>query len=110
MAEHWDGSTWTLEPTPTPGINSGIERISAVSPNDVWAVGWIFTRRRHPTTFEPLALHWDGAAWMQVTLPGGRAQRSLVTGVSADSGTDAWVSGSSGRHPLVRHWDGTAWS
>jgi hypothetical protein len=109
MAEHWDGSAWTLEATPTPGINSGIERISAVSSSDMWAVGWILTRRRHPTTIEPLGLHWDGTAWIQVALPGGRAPRDLVTGVSADSGTDAWVCGSSGSHPLVRHWDGTAW-
>jgi hypothetical protein len=110
MAEHWDGSTWTLEPTPTPGINSGIERISAVSPSDVWAVGWIFTRRRHPSTFEPLALHWDGAQWLQTQVVGGRSPRDSVTGLSALSATDVWLCGASGGHPLVRHWDGTGWS
>ena len=110
MAEHWDGSTWTLEATPTPGINSGIDQISAVSSSDVWAVGWIFTHRRHPTRFEPLGLHWDGGAWSRVVIPGGRGSRDLATGVSAVSGTDAWMCGYSGQHPLVRHWDGTTWS
>jgi hypothetical protein len=110
MTEHWDGSTWTLEATPTPGINSGIERISAVSSSDVWAAGWILTGRRHRTTFEPLALHWDGSTWSQFPVAGGSARRSVATGVSAVSGTDAWLSGSSGRRPIVRHWDGSAWS
>jgi hypothetical protein len=38
---HWNGSAWTLLPTPKHRTNVSLNEIAAVSPNDVWAVGWV---------------------------------------------------------------------
>jgi hypothetical protein len=40
---HWDGTSWSLIPSPDPGGSDGgtsrLFAVSAVSPTDVWAVG-----------------------------------------------------------------------
>src|SRR5262249_47180286 len=65
-----------------------------------------------------LILHWNGTAWSQVASPNpGSGGFDPLTGVSADSATDAWAAGlycttsSCGiRKTLFLHWNGTAWS
>ncbi len=40
LAEHWDGSAWSVVPTPSPNTNNnGLNYVAAVSPVDLWAVG-----------------------------------------------------------------------
>jgi hypothetical protein len=41
LAEHWNGSTWTVVPVPVPaGIATGqLQGVSGAAPGDVWAVG-----------------------------------------------------------------------
>ena len=40
LAEHWDGSTWSVVPTdPMPDSNEWFNGAAAVSSNDVWGVG-----------------------------------------------------------------------
>ena len=39
LVEHWNGSEWTVVPTPNPYPADGLYGIAAVSANDVWAVG-----------------------------------------------------------------------
>src|SRR5207244_691981 len=42
LVEHWDGVQWSVVSSPNPpaAYQSTLEGVSAVSPNDVWAVGW----------------------------------------------------------------------
>ena len=56
LAEHWNGSAWKVEPTPSPdtGINS-LRAVSAAAGGDVWAVGF--------TGGNTFILHWNGTAW-----------------------------------------------
>lgn len=38
---HWDGTRWTVVPSPDPGpTGSGLAGVAAVAPNDIWAVGY----------------------------------------------------------------------
>ncbi len=40
LIQHWNGSTWTVIPSPSPGAQGNIlYGIAALSDNDVWAVG-----------------------------------------------------------------------
>jgi len=39
LVEHWNGTEWTVVPTPNPYSADGLYGIAAVSTNDVWAVG-----------------------------------------------------------------------
>src|SRR6266852_8298727 len=67
LIEHWDGASWKVVASPNPGstpacvnLNSGnyLNAVAAVSPTNVWAVGFYFTCN---TLLKPLILHWNGA-------------------------------------------------
>lgn len=86
--------------------------VSAVSASEAWAVG------ASSALFDslPLAEHWDGTAWdnVSVPLPSGASTGNLK-GVDELSSANAWAVGSTGAPTggnltLIEHWDGHAWS
>lgn len=115
---HWDGTRWSIVPSPSPGGPAELAGAVALAANDVWAVGAVEkdTSASHAHV-QPLIEHWDGTAWQVVagsTLSNGASGGSLV-GVVALSATDAWAvggySGSDGTpRALIAHWDGTTWN
>ncbi len=47
LIEHWDGTQWSIVPSPNPGPNNDpLGAIAAVSPNDIWVVG-TFTEKNN---------------------------------------------------------------
>jgi len=105
LTEHWDGSAWTVVPSPDgPSGNGDLEAVSAVATDDVWAVGH--------AGLATLAMRWDGSAWEIVPTPspGGA---SFLADVAAFSATDVWAVGytqSGTNATLVEHWDGSTWT
>ena len=73
--------------------------VSAVSPNDVWAVGVY----NISTYSERLIEHWDGYQWSIVDAPFGNIIPFAVEARAAD---DVWVVGGT----AILHWDGKAWT
>ena len=56
---HWNGSAWSIVPNP---VTSGaLYGVSAVAPNDVWAVGEDYSSAQRQ-----LVLHWDGSSWTKL--------------------------------------------
>jgi len=114
---HWDGTSWTRVPSPSPGgaLNSFLTGVTATSGSDVWAVGDYISSQDPSVTLLTLTLHWDGTSWKQVDSPSpGPAGLTQLTSVDATSPTDAWAvgffpDGTSNRN-LILHWDGTSWS
>src|SRR5260221_4329072 len=108
LIEHWDGTQWSLVPSPGSGL---LLNISGSSANDIWAVGTT-------SLFAPnhvLIEHWDGTQWSIVSganLP--HANTSALDGVTAISSDNVWATGSyagpNAGLSLVEHWDGTQWS
>lgn len=103
---HWDGSEWARMETPQPrgAILTGV---SAISADDVWAVGSHYTRHSGSRT---LVLHFDGRKWSRIEAPSpGRYAR--LTSVRASSSANVWAIGSrgDGEHGLVLHYDGSRW-
>ncbi|HXJ66009.1 MAG TPA: hypothetical protein VNN79_19795, partial [Actinomycetota bacterium] len=39
LTEHWNGTAWSLVPSPSPGTGDDLSGVDAVSSTDVWAVG-----------------------------------------------------------------------
>ena len=39
LAIHWDGTAWTIVPTPTPEGIADLAAVVALATDDVWAVG-----------------------------------------------------------------------
>jgi hypothetical protein len=113
LAEHWDGSQWSIVSAPNAGTGSNIPNaVSGTSSTDVWAVGYYWFGTENRTLIE----HWDGAAWSIVPSPNTNKRLNALNGVVAISPADAWAVGgaTSGQAPdqttLILHWDGTSWS
>ncbi|GII04679.1 hypothetical protein [Planobispora takensis] len=110
LALHWTGSAWAQVPVPDPagGVGGSLRGVKAISPTDVWAVGY----RDYRT---PAAFHYDGTAWSEVPLPAlGGTGNNFLYGVTAVAADQVWAAGytSAGTNnpePLVMRWNGTAW-
>ena len=101
------GSGWNVVSSQNPkDIHNFFNGVTAIAPDDVWAVGGRYdgTRRR------PLIEHWDGAAW--TIIPSPRVGRfSSLNAVSAVSSNDVWAVGTAPHERvLIEHWDGSAWT
>jgi hypothetical protein len=112
LTEHWNGTTWTVVPSPAPGSSSQLRSVRGTSASDVWAVGSYFDDTANMR--KTLILHWDGNAWTQVASPSPGGTDNELFGVRAVSGTDAWAVGYDGTsgstdQTLILHWGGNAW-
>jgi hypothetical protein len=112
LIERWDGSSWSIVPSPDPGSSRDtLFSVAALSDRDVWAVGG---SQDVDKPFHTLVEHWDGARWSVVPSPSPGPNGDELFGVSATSPDDVWAVGQQqgGSFPskaLVEHWDGTAW-
>ena len=119
-ALHWDGIRWTTVPLADPGAPFWhLEAVSAVAPDDAWAVGNTATGRSGGSLVE----HWDGVRWSVVEAPGplpepltADAYPSL-SAVDALAPGDAWATGQTENvapvgqsNTVALHWDGIAWT
>ena len=111
LIEHWNGSSWTIVPSPSVYTANNILRgVAAISANNVWAVGFSQNTDNAVLTF---ILHWDGTTWTQVFSPNPNSSltsANQLTGITAISANDIWAVGKSGASPLSLHWNGTTWS
>ncbi|MFL5654258.1 MAG: hypothetical protein ACJ8CB_08780 [Ktedonobacteraceae bacterium] len=112
LIEHWNGHKWSVVKSPITGASTGLQAVAAVSTNDVWAVGTSFNASGVEQTFIE---HWNGKQWSIVASPSPSTQTNFLLGVTAVSTNDVWAVGSfqnaSGAfQTLTLHWDGTAWS
>lgn len=110
LIEHWNGSTW--QRLSTPANLYSLNSISAVSANDIWAVGEQDAANGNAGTPGLLIEHWNGQNWRTVALPAG-LQWGTFTSVQAISANDVWVLGSNPQsqpNTLAIHWNGVQWS
>jgi hypothetical protein len=115
LIAHWDGVAWTRVPSPSPRTRNTLNDVVVVAPDDIWAVG-VAQDVGGGIVNHSLALHWNGTAWTDVTVPAAEAgapdQLLSVTAVSASSvwAVGYYASPTDGIEPLIEHWDGTRWS
>jgi hypothetical protein len=109
----------------SPSFGSGGSRltgVTAVAPNDFWAVGYYRPLPQENT--QPLIEHWDGKYWTtapspnfasELSSPSGYGSLNVLSSVAAVSASDIWAVGQYGPassasvQPLIEHWDGTSW-
>jgi hypothetical protein len=99
LTEHWDGTAWTIVPSPSAFSNSYFRGVSADSPSDVWAMGL------------PEVDRWDGSAWTLVSSVPPLTWRRAFFDIAAYGPDDVWVAGEilSPTQPAFSHWSGAAW-
>src|SRR5207253_8357133 len=103
LAEHWNGTSWSIVSSPNIGTNSDrFLGVSAVSANDVWAVG---TYSTDGTNFLTLTQHWNGSAWSVVASPNPSTVRNILNAVAAVATNDVWAVGNynTTMHTLTEH-------
>jgi hypothetical protein len=101
-------------PSPNPSSTQGnvLSGTTAISANDVWAVGaWTYSAPYDQT----LAEHWDGTAWTTVPTPNPSPGLNALFAVAAVSSSDVWAVGSTaarntGDTTIAEHWNGSTWS
>jgi hypothetical protein len=95
LAEHWDGSSWSLTPVdaiiPSP-TGHYFQAVTSFSSTDAWAVDPNYGIK-----------HWDGTRWTKVA---GAAPNALLSGIVGSGPADIWVVGD---YSLIEHWNGSAW-
>jgi hypothetical protein len=105
LAEHWDGSKWTVVPTPNPNHQfSDLIDVLTLSPTDAWLVG---------QATRGITMHWDGTRWTLVTLPAALNGHGQMWGIGTDGQGGVWALGD-GRgtgygKALYLRWTGRAW-
>ena len=136
VAEQWNGKTWKIVPTPSEPApqpsgpqDAGITElngVTAVSANDVWAVGYgsydpVTQGEGSPITW---VLHWNGTTWKHVPSPNpgeiaADSTDNRLFGAVAVSASDVWAVGWTQGGPLgapiypagtlAEQWTGKKW-
>ena len=113
LAMHWDGTAWTITPTPNPSqpYTDQLKKVTAIASDNVWAIGG------HGQSY---SLHWDGSQWSEVDIPpivnrGFVGVSNNLEDLASTSSSDIWAVGSmdsleGGYWTLTVHWNGANWT
>jgi hypothetical protein len=96
LIEHWNGTKWSIVPSPSPGSNGDLTGVTTSNAsNDVWAVG--SDEPAGTTQAQTLTLNWNGTAWVTVASPNASSGFSILNSVATTPGaTIVQAVGSSG--------------
>lgn len=113
MAEHWDGTSWTLQTMATPpgATAADLEAVACSADTACTAVGGYATSGT--TANLTLAERWNGSSWTTQTTVNPTSGSPSFNGVSCPTATDCIATGSPenlAAAPLVEQWDGTTWT
>jgi hypothetical protein len=112
LVEHWNGTNWSIVPSPSPNTENELFGVAALASNDVWAVGGTGSGGTKKTLVE----HWNGSSWSVVPSPNADSYDDLF-GVTADPQGGLWAvgtgipdSGPQQWETVAEHFDGTHWN
>jgi hypothetical protein len=109
VIEQWNGTKWSLFPSPKFGKKerANVFAMTSSSADDVWAIGSLVNLGSGLVS--SLFEHWNGTAWTATTV---ESNNEFLFGASADATNDAWAVGFHGADNIgtsAMHWDGTTW-
>jgi hypothetical protein len=116
LAEGWNGTKWSIQPTPNPAgsIYTGLQAVSCPAPSACIAVGSYLDHPNRPTF--ALAEAWNGTNWSIQSMPTpAGSQYTSLQAVSCTSPDACTATGSYRNHAgvgqgLAERWNGTNWS
>lgn len=112
LIEHFDGTVWTVVPSPSPGaLQNILFGVAAITDSDVWAVG---AEQDASGLWHTLTEHWDGAAWSVVSAVDAGSSGNQFYAVKALASDDVYAVGQQAgagfpNQALVENWNGKAW-
>ncbi len=112
LTMHWDGASWQIVPSPNlplPNLYNALNSVSAISPNEVWAVGGVPKELGNGVSSRATLMRWDGTAWTLTPEPAEAVlwNSSSLNAVTAVASNEVWAVGDLGR-PF--RWNGSAWT
>jgi Phosphoesterase family len=113
LVEHFDGTTWSVVSSPSPGDRQNIlYGVVAIADDDVWAVG---AEQDASALWHTLSEHWDGNKWSVVPTVDAGSSGNQFYAVTAVSSSSVYATGQQGgagfpNEVLTERWDGSAWS
>jgi hypothetical protein len=115
LTESWNGSAWSVVPSPSPGFPSRLNSVSCLSSTDCVAVGIYVNSAAVP---EGLAETWSGTNWSLVSTPNlnGAVNLSSVSCVTSSPISCVAVGAVGDDTPsfpaqtLAESWNGSTWS
>jgi hypothetical protein len=110
LIESWNGTTWSIVPSPNIGTGSTLADVSCVSVGSCTAVGYYYNGATDQTLVET----WNGISWLLTPSPSTGTDRNQLLGVSCVSASSCtavgWYTSSSGfPQSLVESWNGITW-
>jgi hypothetical protein len=120
LAETWNGSAWTVVPSPSPKLPGGgaeLNSVSCTSSASCVAVGETLTFHEPGGYLAPYPLieAWNGTTWQTEAIPKLTHTGAYLNGVSCTSTSRCMAVGSEGfpKKPTLftfaESWNGTAW-
>ena len=119
LIERWNGSKWSIVPSPVPKGTSDLQlaSVSCSSASDCFAVG-DYSTTSSATPFFTLKLlveHWNGTRWSIITAPSPAGTlEAALNGVSCVSATRCFAVGDYASRTtagtLAERWNGAVWS
>jgi hypothetical protein len=111
LAEYWNGSTWTIQPTPSPSGSEGasLTGVSCTLAASCTAVGYYSTSSEPELT---LAEYWDGSTWTiqpTPTPPGSGLGGVSCTSAASCTAVGFHYQGQTPERSLAESWDGSTW-
>jgi hypothetical protein len=102
LAEHWNGTTWSVVSIPSQSTSSEVSSVSCPTATSCAAVG-----------DAAIPDHWNGTSWSLASFAAKTSQSNLAH-VSCPSATSCFAVGSysttSVQKTLIEHWNGTSWA
>jgi hypothetical protein len=85
LIEHWNGTAWSIVPSPSPGTNATLTGVTTSNAsNNVWAVG--YDTVPGTSQVQTLTLNWNGTAWATVASPNAGTGSSLLFSAATTPG------------------------
>jgi len=113
---HWEYDNtssqykWKTYTSPNPETGNVLYSVTAVSSDNVWAVGqkWNYSSSTGFSAQQPLIVHWDGSNWTEYTNVESVGYISSLQTITAISATDIWAVGGyecGFYHTLAMHYE-----
>jgi hypothetical protein len=92
LIEHWNGASWSVVSSPSPGSwSNNLAGVSVISAGNVWAVG---SYQNFGGPLQTLVEQWNGTDWSMVPSPNSSGSNTnSLSGVAAVSPNDVWAVG-----------------
>lgn len=112
LTEHWNGSRWSIVPSPFDHVsgssnsitNGVLNAVTARSSGEVWAAGYYFTFADGDSAgvYHSLLIRWDGTRWIQDTAPT-TGTYNPIRGISTTPGGHVIWATNAGSPGLLTH-------